>query len=358
MLDKERLSYWDTLGEERRPIVLYGTGNGADKIIDACESYGIRLSGVFASDGFVRDRVFRDMRVLSYSEVRERFGDDIVVLPAFGSTRDEVLDFFDLLDARHELIIPEVPLYGGGIFDARHYSLMREKLSSVFSMLSDDYSRELFCDAVDFRLTGKLGCLKRCESVESSLRSMPFAHSASVCLDGGAFRGDSAQDMLSAFPNVKRIIALEPDPATYKRLCAFADGTNGVVFPVNSALGNFVGVRECVSSGSRGSGISGKSRRARVTSISCDTVDRLCENERLDFLKLDVEGFESDALEGARESITRDRCAVSVSLYHKTDDLAELPLLLKEMLGDCDMYLRRPRCVPMWDLTLYVCPRR
>lgn len=357
MLNKDRLSYWDTLGDETRPIVLYGTGNGADKIIDACEKYGIKLSAVFASDGFVRDRSFRDMRVLAYSDVRERFGDDIVVLPAFGSVRDDVIGFFEELDARHELIIPEVPLYGGGIFDAAHYAECRDLLSKVYSMLSDDASRGLLLDAVDFRMTGKLKYLKRCESVPETLSSMPFAERVKSCLDGGAFRGDSAQDMLTAFPNVERIIALEPDPSTFKKLSAFADETHGVVVPVNSALGNFVGESDCVSSGSRGSGIAGRNRRAKSVTIHCDTVDRICADEKLDFLKLDVEGFEREALEGARETVARDRCAVSVSLYHRTDDLLTLPLLAAEMLGECDMYLRRPRCIPMWDLTLYVSPR-
>ena len=47
------LSYWDKLSSEKRPIILYGTGNGADKILDDCDKYNIKVSGVFASDGFV-----------------------------------------------------------------------------------------------------------------------------------------------------------------------------------------------------------------------------------------------------------------------------------------------------------------
>ncbi len=350
------LSYWDTLRDEKRPVVLYGTGNGADKILDACRLRDIEIAGVFASDGFVRDRSFREMRVLSHSEIRERFGDDIVVLPAFGTTRDDVIENFERLNTLHELIIPEVPLYGGDIYDEAKLESVRDGLDELYRRLADDISRDILRDAVMFRMTGRLEYLNRCEPVARSLASMPFAQRIESCLDGGAFRGDSAQDMLAAFPNVRRITAAEPDPSTFKRLESFAQQTDGVVVPVNVALGNFVGESDCVSSGSRGSGIVGRNRRARKTVVRCDTVDRLCRDMKLDFLKLDVEGFEEEALLGARETVRRDRCAMAVSLYHKSDDIVTLPRLVREMLGECRMYLRRPRCIPMWDLTLYVEP--
>ena len=47
----ENYSLWDRLAESKKPIVIYGTGNGADKIIDALERYGVKPAAVFASDG-------------------------------------------------------------------------------------------------------------------------------------------------------------------------------------------------------------------------------------------------------------------------------------------------------------------
>lgn len=77
----------ERLRDESRPIFLYGTGNGADKILDAMSMYEIPCEGVFASDGFVRDRTFRGMKVRSYSDTVSEYGDDIVILCAFGSPR-------------------------------------------------------------------------------------------------------------------------------------------------------------------------------------------------------------------------------------------------------------------------------
>ncbi len=46
----------DRLKAHDKPIFLYGTGNGADKIIAALDKYGVSLDGIFASDGFVTGR--------------------------------------------------------------------------------------------------------------------------------------------------------------------------------------------------------------------------------------------------------------------------------------------------------------
>ena len=68
---------WEYLSDVRRPIALYGTGDGADKIISVLERYGLKdlIAAVFASDGFVRDRMFHGFKVISYSECCKKFGD-------------------------------------------------------------------------------------------------------------------------------------------------------------------------------------------------------------------------------------------------------------------------------------------
>ena len=49
---------WDDIAEDGRPIAVYGMGNGADKLINKGEEYGISFKDIFASDGFVRGHFF------------------------------------------------------------------------------------------------------------------------------------------------------------------------------------------------------------------------------------------------------------------------------------------------------------
>ena len=87
------ITVWERAQQTEKPVLIYGTGNGADKIIDELTRLGVEISGIFASDGFVRSRVFRGFPVISYSDAKEKYG-DFLTLISFGSQRPEVLESF------------------------------------------------------------------------------------------------------------------------------------------------------------------------------------------------------------------------------------------------------------------------
>ena len=53
---QEEPSLWERLQSVQKPLVLYGMGDGADKLFAALGELGLTPSGVFASDDFVRGR--------------------------------------------------------------------------------------------------------------------------------------------------------------------------------------------------------------------------------------------------------------------------------------------------------------
>ena len=92
-------SVWSRLKEETRPIVLYGMGDGADKILAQFDRLGIRASGVFASDEFARGNLFHGFSVRKLSDTVAELGEDIVIIISFASQRPEVLAKMYELDA-------------------------------------------------------------------------------------------------------------------------------------------------------------------------------------------------------------------------------------------------------------------
>ncbi len=351
----EDYSFWDRLGKDR-PVILYGTGNGADKIIDTLERYDIRFDGIFASDGFVRNRSFRGVRVSSYSEIINIFGQDITVLLSFGTDRPEVLDFISELDKKHELIIPEVPLYGGVLFDIEYFHRNEEKIRNTISLFEDDYSKKLFTDAVNFRLTGKLKYLALCESFEHSVRELSGHCEVKVIVDGGAFTGDSARLFLTVFPDADLLLAAEPDPTSFSKL--ISSTTDKRIVPINAALSSSNGETSFSASSSKGSGITGNAKRSRQITVNEKTIDTLLSERKCDLLKLDVEGNEREALVGAEYTVKRYNPCLIISLYHRTDDLFDIPRMIKDYSPEYSLFLRRPFCVPMWDLNLFAVKKR
>ena len=60
--------------------------------------------------------------------------------------------------------------------------------------------------------------------------------------------------------------------------------------------------------------------------------------DSLDFIKLDIEGAELKALEGAADSIKRFKPKIAVALYHNEEDFEAIPLYLKQLVPEYNFY--------------------
>ncbi|MBQ1617221.1 MAG: FkbM family methyltransferase, partial [Ruminococcus sp.] len=109
-------SVWEYFRNCGLPVVLYGMGDGADKVLAAFERFGIEAAAVMASDGFVRGQTFHGYRVMTLAEVEARFGDFAVAL-CFASQLPEVMQAIKAVAARHKTLVPSVPVFGGVLFD-------------------------------------------------------------------------------------------------------------------------------------------------------------------------------------------------------------------------------------------------
>jgi len=77
---------------------------------------------------------------------------------------------------------------------------------------------------------------------------------------------------------------------------------------------------------------------------TCDTIsidDYVLQQDlpRVDFIKMDIEGSEIDALEGAAATVKRWHPRLAISAYHGWDDLVELPRLIRDLAPGYELYL-------------------
>ncbi len=341
---------WERLKGADKPILLYGMGDGADKILKVCDDEGIRISGVFASDGFVRHQKFHDFTVISYAEAEEAYGEFIVLL-SFASSLPDVMANVMAISKKQELYIPDVPVVGGNIFNSSFYSENRVQIDRVRSLLADERSREVFDSVIEYKLTGEAAPLIASECDPGEVwRDVLSPDSYRRCVDVGAFTGDTAIEMYEHCRKVERIYAIEPDKKTFKRLVANTEDIPEIE-PHCAGAWSFDGELELYGDGSRSSGFKG--RKGKVSKVDAVKVDTLIDGGSVDYIKYDVEGAEYEALLGSRESILREKPDLLVSLYHRSEDIFKLPLLVHEMLPEHKLYIRRFRYFPAWDLNLY-----
>ncbi len=338
---------WGRLKEAEKPIWLYGMGDGADKILNELNRRDIAVSGVFASDGFVRHQEFRGFTVVSYAEAKNRDG-DIIVLLSFGTSRPEVLENIQKIAAEQELYAPDVPVIGGEIFDLDYARRHRRSLERVFNMLGDEQSRLVFSECVRFRLSGEIGHLRRCESDSNEawsniIRPTDNEH----FVDLGAFTGDTVDEFLGHVGDYSRIYAVEPTKKSFSRL-EKRFGNEERISLFNLAVSDGEKQLTFNSHGGRNHAQSEKGDK-----IDAASLDSLLSGRKATLIKMDVEGGERAAIFGARQTILTHRPKMQIACYHRTEDYFSIPLAVADICGDYTLYMRHFGGLPCWDTNFY-----
>lgn len=87
--------------------------------------------------------------------------------------------------------------------------------------------------------------------------------------------------------------------------------------------------------------------------IEMITLDDFCKEKNIlpDFIKMDIEGSELDALKGAKQTLIKKRPKLAICLYHKYQDMLEIPLYLKEIVPDYNFYCKKSH--PIYEFILF-----
>jgi hypothetical protein len=72
-------------------------------------------------------------------------------------------------------------------------------------------------------------------------------------------------------------------------------------------------------------------------------------------IKMDIEGSELSALQGAREAIIKGKPVLTISAYHRATDLIDLPNYVESIAEDYRIGLRH-HTEERWDTCLYFLP--
>lgn len=343
---------WERLKTESRPIVLYGTGNGADRIINILERENIKISGIFSSAGFVRDRFFRGYKVTDYEACKKEFPDMLVLL-CFGSTREDVLKNVRKIGAENEILAPDVPVFGDNIFDTDFFNLHKKELLEVRKRLSDKKSLETFDKLVEFKLTGRIDNLFSCEYDNEGIFNIA---ENSIYFDIGAYNGDTVIAFSEKY-SYDKIIAVEPDKRNFRKLTENTKEVNNIIL-FNALISDRDG--KAFIDNNKGRGAHEKEKgKLEAVALTVDTIikkEKLPENGQL-VIKLDVEGNELKAIEGAKNTIKEHTPLMFISCYHRSEDYFTIPLKVFEINDNYKLYMRHYKGIPAWETEYIFVPK-
>ena len=361
---------WDAIRRSAKPVVLYGTGDAAEKIIRELDIRNIRVSGIFASDGFVRDREFAGFKVTDYKTAKDVFG-DMTVLLCFGSHRPDVMENIVRISREQDLYAPDLPVAGEGLFDKAFYEAHKDRLEAVRERLADDQSRLVFDKVIEYKLNGRIDPLLECSTTEEENWRLFLGEEAACCAGNGRLAGERPEtgklfvdlgaytgDTVELYRKIRRcegnhIVALEPEKRNFRKLSenlkslentelinAAAWDSDGTAF---FEKGKGRGTHEGLLEGQTGAG-------KGTVKTALRSPDSVLSGRRADFIKMDIEGAEHRAILGAGQTIKAFRPRMLIAAYHRTEDLFDIPETVLSIRPDYRLYLRKDPAIPAWGV--------
>ncbi len=193
-----------------------------------------------------------------------------------------------------------------------------------------------------------------------------------VFIDGGCFDGSTTRRFIRwCSGNYKKIYAFEPDKKNYERCLKMCereqisdiqilhkglwDHEARLTFQETGGQGSKIEERDISGTmeGDRASDVPdgaggdvgssesiGVSAAEETNVIWTAAIDDIVGEDKVTFIKLDVEGAELRALQGAELSIRRHRPRLAISIYHKPEDVIEIPAYILSLHEDYRLYIR------------------
>lgn len=161
-----------------------------------------------------------------------------------------------------------------------------------------------------------------------------------IFLDIGCLNLSTSIKMRKYCKHLKKVYAFEPDPNNYKvclerkkrhelqgvevKLLPFGAWSERTILHFNPGKG----------------GSSGVSADGSI-SVPVVPVDEAVDPaDKITMIKMDIEGSELEALKGAKKTIQRNKPKLAICIYHKPEDMTDIPLYIKELVPEYKLYIR------------------
>jgi FkbM family methyltransferase len=203
-------------------------------------------------------------------------------------------------------------------------------------LLKDQVSKKTLSDIMKFRLTGNYMFMENytVRLKEQYFDSIIQTTNQEIFVDCGGFDGDTTLEFIKKYPNYLKIFFFEPSELNFTRASEnLKDFKNVCLLPLgvsdkkDTLLFNHNNGSTCSIS------TSGSSK------IDVVTIDETV-NEKITFIKMDLEGWELKALQGAKKHILENHPKLAISTYHNAADFRKVPEFILSLRDDYDLYLR------------------
>jgi FkbM family methyltransferase len=347
------------------PFVIFGAGNLGRKVARALQGSGGHVVAFCDNNRALWGSAISAAPVMSPAQAVASFPDALFLVaiwhPAMQGGLRHHVEFLRVLGCRRVTTFIPVMWNFPQTFLPNMFWDLPGKLEAASDAvhearnLLDDAGKAEFERQWKFRIEADPFCLADLEPSPQYFPPDFFQLSSDECfIDCGAFDGDTlAQFLKQTNHRFNRYIAFEPEPTNFSRLETAVASAEELAFRI-SIYPYAVGARSETLSFSS-AGISSIVSAEGDLKVECIALDEVLRDDRPTFIKMDIEGFELEALAGARTCIQRHRPKLAICVYHSPDHLWRVPLALHELLPGSRMTMRSYQ-VDGFDTVCYCLP--
>ena len=205
----------------------------------------------------------------------------------------------------------------------------------IYNKLVDRKSKETLISYLNQRVTGDYKYAEDVFDPDHYFSKDIIKLNHEVFVDCGAFTGDTIQELI-ARDNPKKVYAFEPDEQNFTALKNKYINDSRIVCLKKGAYS-----KQSVLSFAANNADASKITDSGDYKIEVDSIDNLIQDEKISFIKMDIEGAEQEALKGATQTIKENHPKLAISAYHKFEDLLTLPQFIYSLSDRHQFFLRR-----------------
>jgi FkbM family methyltransferase len=345
--------------------LIYGAGNGGRTFLrHHGATPGVRFSGFIDDDPAKSALTIEGLPVRTSDTLRNFTGLLVVALADTARAERRLHDLgiqrwiYSHDFATHLAPLPaDEPAMGMDHFDPAPLLDAWDHLESLDSLLADTFSRQTLRAVLRYRLTRRTSCIRPATYREYQ-HPLVRAESGQDVLDAGGFDGDTAALFLQTMgdaPDAGHVHVFEPSPENARRLRDRIDreSWHHRVLPIEAGVGESDGHLGFLEN--HASPVGSRIALHAPTRVKILSIDSYCRRTNLipGLIKMDIEGFEQQALKGAALTLRTHTPKLQICLYHRASDLWEIPALIKSLHPGYRFYLGHHAPHHWSDLVLY-----
>lgn len=345
-------------------IVLFGAGNIGRKVLAFLRGLGVQPVAFSDNRPDMAGQVIEGLRVLSPMEAVEQYGERVTFVITILNRAVRSMDVVEQLrQLGAKYVVPFAFFAWKYPQDFLPYYFLdlpercfaqQERIRAAFHLLADEESRREFLAQLRWRMLGDLDARPQNNPHEQYFSAdIPLNPKGKVFVDCGAYDGDTLISYLQRVGDeFHSAYVFEPDPGNYQALIEYIhslpEQVQSRIFPYQAA----VGAENSILKFNASSLASASVLTEGGIELPCYALDQILPRDFPMYIKFDIEGFEKEALLGAKKVIQSSVPDLAVCVYHEPDDLWNIPLVLHELCNTYQLYIRR-HMEDCWDTVCY-----